>query len=253
MNALNSPWALDDLVEIVRRGRRQARRRHGAEGRGRLGHPLCRPAARPARGAGTASASRSCIHAILETAEGVKNVDDDRGRLAPHARHEPRAGRSRGVARHEDDAGRRRPSRLPRAGRCGRGRRARPAPSRTSGTTRSPAWSMPAMANGIKAFYGPFGDFSDPEACEAQFRNAFLMGCVGRLVAASEPDRDRQARVLARSGRGRVRPPDHRRHAGRHGRRDDRRQDAGRRDLEAGQGDLSTSPTSWRRRTAPAA
>jgi malyl-CoA/(S)-citramalyl-CoA lyase len=35
------------------------------------------------------------------------------------------------------------------------------------------------MANGIKAFYGPFGDFSDSEACEAQFRNAFLMGCAG--------------------------------------------------------------------------
>jgi len=32
---------------------------------------------------------------------------------------------------------------------------------------------------GIKQFYGPFGDFSDPAACEAQFRNAFLMGCVG--------------------------------------------------------------------------
>jgi malyl-CoA/(S)-citramalyl-CoA lyase len=35
------------------------------------------------------------------------------------------------------------------------------------------------LANGIKPFYGPFGDFSDPDACEAQFRNAFLMGCVG--------------------------------------------------------------------------
>jgi malyl-CoA/(S)-citramalyl-CoA lyase len=35
------------------------------------------------------------------------------------------------------------------------------------------------QANGIKAFYGPFGDFSDDAACEAQFRNAFLMGCVG--------------------------------------------------------------------------
>jgi malyl-CoA/(S)-citramalyl-CoA lyase len=34
-------------------------------------------------------------------------------------------------------------------------------------------------AVGIKPFYGPFGDFSDPAACEAQFRNAFLMGCVG--------------------------------------------------------------------------
>ena len=35
------------------------------------------------------------------------------------------------------------------------------------------------QANGIKAFYGPFGDFADLEACEAQFRNAFLMGCAG--------------------------------------------------------------------------
>jgi malyl-CoA/(S)-citramalyl-CoA lyase len=34
-------------------------------------------------------------------------------------------------------------------------------------------------AAGIKPFYGPFGDFSDPAACEAQFRNAFLLGCVG--------------------------------------------------------------------------
>jgi malyl-CoA/(S)-citramalyl-CoA lyase len=34
-------------------------------------------------------------------------------------------------------------------------------------------------AAGIKPFYGPFGDFADAAACEAQFRNAFLMGCVG--------------------------------------------------------------------------
>lgn len=32
---------------------------------------------------------------------------------------------------------------------------------------------------GIKPFYGPFGDFSDPAGCEAQFRNAYIMGCVG--------------------------------------------------------------------------
>ena len=34
-------------------------------------------------------------------------------------------------------------------------------------------------AHGLKAFYGPFGDFADAEACEAQFRNAFLLGCAG--------------------------------------------------------------------------
>lgn len=32
---------------------------------------------------------------------------------------------------------------------------------------------------GINAFYGPFGDIGDLEACEQQFRNAFLLGCSG--------------------------------------------------------------------------
>jgi malyl-CoA/(S)-citramalyl-CoA lyase len=32
---------------------------------------------------------------------------------------------------------------------------------------------------GILPFYGPFGDISDALGCEAQFRSAFLMGCVG--------------------------------------------------------------------------
>ncbi len=34
-------------------------------------------------------------------------------------------------------------------------------------------------ATGILPFYGPFGDIADSIACEDQFRNAFLMGCVG--------------------------------------------------------------------------
>ena len=34
-------------------------------------------------------------------------------------------------------------------------------------------------AAGILPFYGPFGDIRDLEGCEAQFRAAFLMGCVG--------------------------------------------------------------------------
>ncbi|MDX6698806.1 MAG: malyl-CoA/(S)-citramalyl-CoA lyase, partial [Solirubrobacteraceae bacterium] len=32
---------------------------------------------------------------------------------------------------------------------------------------------------GILPFYGPFGDIRDLDGCEAQFRAAFLMGCVG--------------------------------------------------------------------------
>ena len=33
--------------------------------------------------------------------------------------------------------------------------------------------------HGIFPFYGPFGDIKDVVACEDQFRNAFLLGCVG--------------------------------------------------------------------------
>jgi malyl-CoA/(S)-citramalyl-CoA lyase len=65
------------------------------------------------------------------------------------------------------------------------------------------------VANAIKPFYGPFGDFSDAQACEAQFRNAFLQGCFGawslhpsqiaiaKRVFSPEPDEVRFAlRIL---------------------------------------------------------
>jgi malyl-CoA/(S)-citramalyl-CoA lyase len=32
---------------------------------------------------------------------------------------------------------------------------------------------------GVQPFYGPFGDIADQVACEDQFRNAYLLGCVG--------------------------------------------------------------------------
>jgi malyl-CoA/(S)-citramalyl-CoA lyase len=35
------------------------------------------------------------------------------------------------------------------------------------------------VAHGIYAYYGPFGDIRDTVACEDQFRNAYLLGCVG--------------------------------------------------------------------------
>ena len=66
------------------------------------------------------------------------------------------------------------------------------------------------LAYGIKPFYGPFGDFSDPAACEAQFRNAFLHGCVGtwtlhptqidiaKLVFSLEPERLRSQSASSR-------------------------------------------------------
>jgi len=35
------------------------------------------------------------------------------------------------------------------------------------------------VANEILPYYGPFGDIADTVACEDQFRNAYLLGCVG--------------------------------------------------------------------------
>ena len=72
-------------------------------------------------------------------------------------------------------------------------------------------------------------------------------GLRGRVDAAPLAGCDRQARVLARPGRGRLRAQDPRRHARRHRRRHDRRQDAGRRDLETGQG----GGRAWRASSPP--
>ena len=51
--------------------------------------------------------------------------------------------------------------------------------NRTCGTTRLPGWSTPASTYGLLPYYGPFGDIKDTVACEDQFRNAYLLGCVG--------------------------------------------------------------------------
>ena len=122
------------------------------------------------------------VHAILETSLGRRQRRGDRDRQPAHAGDELRAGRPRRLAADEDDPGRRRPPRLPgdrgpRPRRPGRAR-GRP-PSRTRGTTRSPAWSTPAPRPGILPFYGPYGDIKDTQGCETQFRAAFLLGCVG--------------------------------------------------------------------------
>ena len=71
------------------------------------------------------------------------------------------------------------------------------------------------QANGILPFWGPFGDIADVVACEDQFRNAFLLGCVGawslhpaqidiaRRVFSPDPADVRHAReVVAAMGDG---------------------------------------------------
>ena len=118
------------------------------------------------------------IHAILETAQGVNNVE-------AIARASPRMhGMSLGPA---DLAA----SRAMKTTRVGGGHPDYAVLADANGDAtrvrfQQDLWHYTlarmvdaCAAAGIKPLYGPFGDFSDPAACEAQFRNAFLMGCVG--------------------------------------------------------------------------
>jgi malyl-CoA/(S)-citramalyl-CoA lyase len=69
--------------------------------------------------------------------------------------------------------------------------------------------------HGIYPYYGPFGDIKDTVACEDQFRNAFLLGCVGtwslhpvqikianRVFSPSVEDIAHARRVVAAMGDG---------------------------------------------------
>jgi malyl-CoA/(S)-citramalyl-CoA lyase len=180
INALNSPWVLDDVTELVAalpnkldvvmlpkvdgpwdihyldQLLAQLEAKHGAK------KPIL-------------------IHAILETAQGVNNVEAIA--VASPRMH----GMSLGPA---DLAA----SRAMKTTRVGGGHPdykviadADPkSPNAPRAAAQQDLWHYTiakmvdaCAAAGIKPFYGPFGDFSDPAACEAQFRNAFLMGCVG--------------------------------------------------------------------------
>jgi malyl-CoA/(S)-citramalyl-CoA lyase len=188
INALNSPWALDDITEIVAKAgnKLDVMMLPKVEGpwdiyyldqllaQVEARHKVTRPI---------------LIHAILETAEGVKNVEAIAAAsprlhgisLGPADLAASRAMKTTRVGGgHPDyvvlaDAA----SPPPLAGEVG-GAAAGRARYQQDLWHYTLAKMVDACASaGIKAFYGPFGDFSDPAACEAQFRNAFLMGCAG--------------------------------------------------------------------------
>ena len=178
VNALNSPWFLDDMTRLVGEigDKLDVVMIPKVEGDWDIHfvdqylallearHGLMRPI---------------LVHAILETAQGVNNV-------ASIAAASPRMhGMSLGPA---DLAA----SRAMKTTRVGGGHpdykvladASEPGAARLSAQQDPWHYTIARMvdacaANGIKPFYGPFGDFSDPAACEAQFRNAFLLGCVG--------------------------------------------------------------------------
>ena len=177
INALNSPWALDDVVEIVGAvgNKLDVMMLPKVEGVWDI-HYLDQILAQLEAKHGVRKPI--LIHAILETAEGVNNV-------AAIAAASPRM---HGISLGPADLAASRAMKMTRVGGGHPGYKVladAPAGGARQGFQQD-LWHYTiakmvdaCAASGIKPFYGPFGDFSDAEACEAQFRNAFLMGCAG--------------------------------------------------------------------------
>jgi malyl-CoA/(S)-citramalyl-CoA lyase len=177
INALNSPWVLDDITEIVSTigNKLDVIMLPKVEGPWDI-HYLDQLLAQLE--AKHAIRKPILIHAILETALGVNNIESI-------ANASPRMhGMSLGPA----DLAASRAMKTTRVGgghpdyvvlADAKGEAARPAYQQDLWHYTTAKMVDACAAAGIKPFYGPFGDFSDPSACEAQFRNAFLMGCAG--------------------------------------------------------------------------
>ncbi len=178
INALNSPWALGDICEIVGAvgDKLDVIMLPKVEGAWDI-HYLDQLLAQLEAKHGVKKPI--LIHAILETAEGVNNVESI-------ATASPRMhGMSLGPA----DLAASRAMKTTRVGGghpdykvladAGAADAPRPAFQQDLWHYTIAKMVDACAAAGIKPFYGPFGDFADGAGCEAQFRNAFLMGCAG--------------------------------------------------------------------------
>ena len=182
INCLNSPWALDDITRIVLEAghKLDVMMLPKVEGAWDI-HYLDQLLAQLEARAGIETPIM--IHAILETAQGVKNVEEIAAaspRMHGMSLGPADLAASRGMKTTRVGGGH--PGYGVLADNAGNGVRA--GGSRQFFQQDLWHYTVAKMvdacaANGIKPFYGPFGDFSDPEACEAQFRNAFLQGCLG--------------------------------------------------------------------------
>jgi malyl-CoA/(S)-citramalyl-CoA lyase len=178
INALNSPWVLDDIREIVaevgdKLDVMMLPKVEGAWDIHYLDQLLAQLEAKHAL------KKPILIHAILETAEGVNNVE-------AIAAASPRM---HGISLGPADLA---ASRAMKTTRVGGGHPDYRVFADATDTKAERAFYQQDLwhytiakmvdacaAAGIKPFYGPFGDFADGAACEAQFRNSFLMGCAG--------------------------------------------------------------------------
>jgi len=180
VNALESPWALDDITTLVTEigDRLEVVMVPKVEGPWDIHYVDRLLAQLEAR----ANVQRPIlIHAILETALGVANVEEI-------AAASPRM---QGMSMGPADLAASRRMKTTRVGGGHPGYRVLSDPDPDDPEAPRPSaqqdlwhYSLGRMvdacaATGILPFYGPFGDIRDVAGCEAQFRAAFLMGCVG--------------------------------------------------------------------------
>jgi malyl-CoA/(S)-citramalyl-CoA lyase len=180
INSLDSPWALDDLIELVTNiGDKldviMVPKVEGAQDIHYVDRLLAQLEAR----AGVKKPL--LIHAILETAAGVANVEEICA-ASP---------RMQGLSLGPADLAASRRMKTTRVGGGHPGYLVRTDPDAANPdaprtTAQQDLWHYTiarmvdaCVANGILPYYGPFGDIKDVVACEDQFRNAFLLGCVG--------------------------------------------------------------------------
>jgi len=180
VNSLDSPWGLDDIITAVTEVGAQLDvimipKVEGAEDIHYVDRLLAQLEAK-------AGLDRPIlVHAILETARGVANVEEICG-ASPLMQ-----GLSLGPA--DLAANRRMKTTRVGGGHPGYLVRQDPVDGDIEGpraTYQQDLWHYTVarmvdacQAHGIFAFYGPFGDIKDTVACEDQFRNAYLLGCVG--------------------------------------------------------------------------
>jgi malyl-CoA/(S)-citramalyl-CoA lyase len=180
VNSLDSPWCLDDLTRLVTEigDKLDVVMIPKVEGAWDI-HFVDQLLAQLEAKAGLRKPL--LVHAILETALGVANVEEI---VCASPRMQ---GLSLGPA--DLAASRRMKTTRVGGGHPGYLVRTDPDPKNPDGlrvTAQQDLWhyTMARMvdacaATGALPFYGPFGAIDDPIACEDQFRNAFLMGCVG--------------------------------------------------------------------------
>src|ERR671914_1334396 len=180
VNALESPWVLDDLTRIVTEigDRLDVVMVPKVEGAWDI-HYVDRLLAQLEAKAGLDRPI--LIHAILETAQGVANLEEI-------ATSSPRI---QGMSFGPADLAANRRMKTTRVGGGHPGYRVieDPDPANPDGaraTAQQDPWhySIARMVDacagaGILPFYGPYGDIRDTDGCETQFRAAFLLGCVG--------------------------------------------------------------------------